>query len=628
MNFGLYGTTWWGKKWLESLLESVDPKVVAAGLRYAQKGQVQKIDLLDNRIMAETLGPAGGKHNHYLVFPKFPKEKADLFVNLLKQQPSDLLALSNGAMNPSMELLLSKSELSLFDSVGQVQLNCDCKDALPCKYIVACLLKIAEQIDENPFVLFRIHGLEIEHLKDYKPEQIEVEVPKETALVRCKTAFLENRPDVVQRVPELDVEQWQDYSRILPGMLCDSKSFCPSGDFRKSYIDEQDRCREFYLTYKDFDTFTTEFSFGNRSTFLAVGDSLKVIHRKNWSWNFVQMNEAGNVLQQAISPYDAMQLLCALPRESFSRHHISVRYLHCLLVAAFYFIRTGAIYPQIFSFGRDSIQIRWLPAEMLPDILSVVSLLEKYAPKNIAQTAREEEFLEIQESAEHILSIFIVQLISLFRRRNPLKHSPHENLLKFFFNCISAKLNDTLKKILGSIQQWFSVYNSLDFRTPLLFSCSEAEDEIALEIFVLEHSGRIPLSKIYEDKDPRLLSIVSILRGIGETFKPLNDYMENHARQSILMSGSDLKCFMDYCLKKLEFLGIQAELPQSLLRVEKPKFNIRLQGSIGFGAFNAEDLLDFDWEVALGENKISAEEFLRLAEQADGMLKYNSTFVR
>ncbi len=629
MNFGFYGTTWWGKKWLENLLSSADPKVIATGLRYAQKGQVTKLDLIDNRVISEILGPAGGKHNNYLVFPKFEKEKGELFASLLKQQPSDLLALSNGAMNLSIELLLSKSGLALFDSIEQVNLNCDCKDPLPCKYVVATLLKIAEKLDENPFALFRLHGLDIEYLKDYKPEQAEIEVPKESALVRCKAAVIESNLNVPQRTPELDVEHWNDYSSILPAMLQNFPKFCPTGNFRKSFADELERCRQYYLGFKDFDEFAEKYKVYNASTFLVEGDYLWLVHKNNWSWNFVQANKAGKVVQQALSPKNAMGALCTLCASNFSWHHVNLRYLQRLMMAAFYFIRTGAIYPQVFWIGPETAQMRWLPAEMLPDVLAIVADLEKSAPKNIVQTAREEEFFEVLEPVEHILSQFIVQMIAFFRKYNPAtRHSPHENLLSFFFDCKSGRLANNARAIPSKIQQWFSVYSTLDFKTPLLFSCSEAGDEIALEIFVMENGGRTPLSILFENNDARLLSVVSILNGIAESFKPMNAYIEQKAANPILMHGSDLLDFLQDSMKKLEIFGIQTELPQSLLHVEKPKVLMRLQGSIGFGAFNAEDLLDFDWEVALGDNKIPADEFLQLAEQADGMLKYKSTFIQ
>lgn len=630
MNFGNYGTSWWGKKWLENLLAEVDPKVVATALRYAQKGQLAKMELNDHRVLADVTGPAGGNHSVYLVFPKFEKEKGELFINLLKQQPSDLLALSNDVMNPSIELLLNKSGLTLFPTIDAVNQNCDCKDPLPCKYIVTTLLKMAEQIDKNPFLLFKIYNQDIEYLKNYKPEQLgEVEVPKESALVRSKVTTVANNLNVPLRTPDIDFEHWNDYSKILPAMLQNFPKFCPSGNFRKSFADELERCRQYYLGFESFEEFADHFKVYNSNTFLMEGDFLRAIHKKNWNWTFVHGDKTGKIIQSGLSVKSAMGALCILSEGNFSWHHPNVRYLQRLMMAAFYLIRTGTIYPQVFWLGAETAQMRWLPAEMLPDILTIVSDLEKAAPPSLVQTAKEEEFQDMMEPAEHILSLFIGQLLIFFRKYNvPTKRSPHENLLSFFFDCKSGRLANNAQTIPAKIQQWFSVYSTLDFKTPLLFSCSDAGDLIALEVFVLEGNVRVPLSHLFEEKDSRLLSVISILNGIAESFKPMNTYIENKASSPILMEGFNLVEFLENTIKKLEIFGIQTELPNSLQKINRPKPVMKLQGSIGFGAFNTEDLLDFDWEVALGDEKISAEEFLELAEEAGGLLRYKETFIR
>ena len=86
--------------------------------------------------------------------------------------------------------------------------------------------------------------------------------------------------------------------------------------------------------------------------------------------------------------------------------------------------------------------------------------------------------------------------------------------------------------------------------------------------------------------------------------------------------------FVVICLKKLQVFGIRTDIPKSLLNIGKPKPKMRLQGSMSFGAFTAGDLLDFDWEVAIGDENVSAEEFLAMAENADGLLKYKSQYVQ
>ncbi len=635
MDFGYSGNTWWSKKWLETLLQNVQSDTLTTALRYYSRGQLTTLEITDNRIISHVRGPNGGFHDNYVVFPKVPKEKTDVLVSLLKQQPTELRALSNDTLNPSLELLLAKCGITLFDLPDDVKMGCDCKDPTPCKYIVTTFLGIAKEMVDNPFVLFKIHGMDIEFLKDFKQEQSEImEAPYESALVHGIHVPSDklSEESSTGRIPEIDFEQWHDYSRILPAMLQNFPDFCPAGNFRKSFADEMEFCRKYYSEFDSFYDFAEQFRLYHNKTFMMEGESLQVIHSNGWKWHFIQSKD-GQVISSDLSVETAMGALCALSQGNFFMHHVTVRFLHRALMAAFYLVKTGAIYPQVFWIGKDVAQMRWLPAEMLPDVLAFVAEFEKYAPANIALMDNDEDRLLLASPAEHILSLFISQLLRFARKFKPqAQKSKHENLLVFFFNCISGKLANNAHAIPGKIQQWFSVYSSLDFRAQILFVCSELGKDIALDVFVLDGEGpdarRVPLAQLFESNDSRLLSILSILNGIAETFKPMEKYLERKAGSSIVMHGAELLDFLQNSLKKLEVLDIKAELPKSLLNVARPKTQMRVQGTMSFGAFKAQDLLDFDWEVAIGDEEISAEEFLKLAQDAEGLLKYKSQYIR
>ena len=792
MDFGSYGKTWWANKWLCSILATASEQAILQGLKFAARGQVTSVDIVDNRVISVVKGPNGGLHNNYIVFPKFSKESSEIFVSFLKQQPAELLALNNKALSPSLELLMSKSGLQLFDDPAKVNMGCDCRDERPCKYLVATFLKIAEQADKEPNVLFKIHGLDLEFIKDFKPDAMEMEAPAEANLVRSFSkatrlvsssaendagvsgngsvagngngkstgesagiaSAIENAAGKVtesnanvagdgngnragngnwnragdgngnragdgngnragdgngnragenaereeqnaaeltyaedasaslfggykgsgreslnsippKQLPTFDFKSWKDYSHILPAMLQNFPKFCPAGNFRKSFTDELQACHKFFCDFENFDVFSEHFRVNNAKTFLMENEQLRLFHKPGWHWNFEQ-SMAGKIINSNLTVTNVMGALCCLSAGNFSWHHYSVRYLHLMLQVAFYLVRTGAIYPQVFWIGKDVAQMRWLPAEMLPEILYIVADLEVTAPRELAWTSKDESFFEIAEPAEHILSLFISQLLKFARKyKTPLKTN-HGNLLSFFFDSVSGKLANNAHAIPGKIQQWLSVYSCLGCRTQILFVCSEMDEDVALDVFVLDEDGtatsdaeksvagksvagnagenmtsvagnaagllnvarRTPLSELFENNDSRLLSIMSVLNGIADGFKPLDAYLERRASEPILMRGAELLDFLQDCLKKLQLFGIQTEIPKSLLNIGKPKPKMRLQGSMSFGAFTAGDLLDFDWEIAIGDENISAKEFLELAEQADGLLKYKSSYVQ
>lgn len=623
MEYGVYGSTWWSRKWLDHLLSGASGRDIDYAFKYVARGQVQPFTLADNRIVASVKGPNGGLHNVYLVFPRFDKERADVFVGLLKQQPVELAALSNGAINQSIELILSKCGLSLFDTLDRVNMNCDCKDALPCRYVISVFLKLAEMMSANPFVLFKIHGLDIAYLKDYKPEPVESDVPSESTLVRILP--VSNRV-ASPRIPMFKFGEWRDYSHILPAMLSNFPEFCPAGNFKKSFVDELERCRAFYNHFEKFEQFAVDFGIYHAHTFLMEKERLQIVHGRGWQWTFNQLEDEREVAT-GLSVENVMGALCRLNQDCVWHNHVTVRFVHQLLQVAYYLVRCGAIYPQVFWLNNVTAQMRWLPAEMLPDVLSVVSDLEKSVPDDFAFTMRDQVREDLECAAEHILSVFIGKLLKFARTAQSYKKGPHENLLGFFFDCKSGRLAANGLKIPSKIQAWFSVYNSLEFNHKIIFHCSECGRDIAMDVLIETAAGREPLKALYENSDPRLLSLMNVLNCVAETFKPLNAYLKCRAAEPLVMQGAELKEFVTYSVKKFEVFGIVTEMPRSLKEMARPKQQMKLKGSLGIGAFTAGDLLDFDWEVALGDENVSAEEFLRLAKDAGGLLKYKDRYI-
>lgn len=623
MEYGVYGSTWWSRKWLDHLLSGASGRDIDYAFKYVARGQVQPFTLADNRIVASVKGPNGGLHNVYLVFPRFDKERADVFVGLLKQQPVELAALSNGAINQSIELILSKCGLSLFDTLDRVNMNCDCKDALPCRYVISVFLKLAEMMSANPFVLFKIHGLDIAYLKDYKPEPVESDVPSESTLVRILPV---NDRVASPRIPMFKFGEWRDYSHILPAMLSNFPEFCPAGNFKKSFVDELERCRAFYNHFEKFEQFAVDFGIYHAHTFLMEKERLQIVHGRGWQWTFNQLEDEREVAT-GLSVENVMGALCRLNQDCVWHNHVTVRFVHQLLQVAYYLVRCGAIYPQVFWLNNVTAQMRWLPAEMLPDVLSVVSDLEKSVPDDFAFTMRDQVREDLECAAEHILSVFIGKLLKFARTAQSYKKGPHENLLGFFFDCKSGRLAANGLKIPSKIQAWFSVYNSLEFNHKIIFHCSECGRDIAMDVLIETAAGREPLKALYENSDPRLLSLMNVLNCVAETFKPLNAYLKCRAAEPLVMQGAELKEFVTYSVKKFEVFGIVTEMPRSLKEMARPKQQMKLKGSLGIGAFTAGDLLDFDWEVALGDENVSAEEFLRLAKDAGGLLKYKDRYI-
>lgn len=79
----------------------------------------------------------------------------------------------------------------------------------------------------------------------------------------------------------------------------------------------------------------------------------------------------------------------------------------------------------------------------------------------------------------------------------------------------------------------------------------------------------------------------------------------------------------------LELLGIQFILPKALQKILKPRLSVSAKGksSNTLSNLNMANLLEFSYEVSLGDTKISLAEFRKLVKSKTNLVKFNDEYV-
>ena len=93
----------------------------------------------------------------------------------------------------------------------------------------------------------------------------------------------------------------------------------------------------------------------------------------------------------------------------------------------------------------------------------------------------------------------------------------------------------------------------------------------------------------------------------------------------------DLNCLSDFLFSiapSLKLLGIKIMLPKSLKNLARPKVTMKISGRSNNtkSYIRLDDLLNFDWQIALGDNNISYEDFLKLYSKASGLVKIKQSY--
>lgn len=163
---GDFGKSWWAKRW-QAVLESFRiGGRLARGRTYARQGQVLSIDIHLGEVTAKVQGSRPIPYDVTIGVAKLEAMEWDQVLAVLSKQALFVAKLLAGEMPHDIEGVFTQANVSLFPlRRGDLQTDCSCPDeANPCKHIAAVYYLLGEEFDRDPFLLFRLRGLEREEL--------------------------------------------------------------------------------------------------------------------------------------------------------------------------------------------------------------------------------------------------------------------------------------------------------------------------------------------------------------------------------------------------------------------------------------------------------------------------------
>lgn len=152
--------TWWGEKFLEALKSFIEEGRLKRGSAYRTSNRLSNYQQEQNTVSATMMGNI----NPYFGVHKVPYYKSQIIFSKLVDAAS---IISNIENDPLLLAKLVTRELPstvsaiLPPNSKDIETSCSCPDwENPCKHIAGLYLKIAEEIDYNPLLLFELRGIE------------------------------------------------------------------------------------------------------------------------------------------------------------------------------------------------------------------------------------------------------------------------------------------------------------------------------------------------------------------------------------------------------------------------------------------------------------------------------------
>lgn len=154
-----FGLTWWGKKWVDVLSQFECDQRMSRGRAYARADRVKDFKIEKGKICAAVKGSLG-TYKVDIKFDEFKDKDWNRIVTKLNSEPLLVGKLLNNEMPEELDESWGyKFVPESFKS------DCSCPDsANPCKHIAAVFYTLADEIDYDPMILFKLRGMEKEKL--------------------------------------------------------------------------------------------------------------------------------------------------------------------------------------------------------------------------------------------------------------------------------------------------------------------------------------------------------------------------------------------------------------------------------------------------------------------------------
>ena len=163
---GAFGSSWWARRWIQTLEEFRIGTRLGRGRSYARRGQVISIDVEPGAVAAKVQGSRKRPYNVSIGVRTISLPDWERLQEVMAEQPIIAASLLSGRMPENIEDAFRSVGLSMFPNrEDDLETECSCPDwSNPCKHVAAVYLLLGEEFDRDPFLIFRLRGMDREDL--------------------------------------------------------------------------------------------------------------------------------------------------------------------------------------------------------------------------------------------------------------------------------------------------------------------------------------------------------------------------------------------------------------------------------------------------------------------------------
>jgi uncharacterized Zn finger protein/superfamily II DNA or RNA helicase len=630
-----YGQTWWGGEWLNALSHIDYSNRLPRGRSYANKGAVKEIAIIGNAIHAKVQGTRRKPYKVIVQIPAFSSKEKAALTDAISGNPLLLSKLLNRELPAALNRIAAEKGIQIFPRRwDDLEMNCSCPDwAVPCKHLAAVINMIANEIDRNPFVVFKLHGFDIiEALKSNGFEAVDesVSIPSVETL-KAEATETTTEPDPNPALERIDFSRITEMREDLLALLAEKPVFF-SSDFR-AVLDKIYRKTARHVARQlkqaggneedapvNYEKFShTEWQL-NDGVFFS---SCRIEADEEEALFFEKTEELTRFLSE-IPPKFITKLEPGLALTYFI-YHFSLK-----------LVEKSAIVTQLIELSDTSYTIRWIPALINEEVQAVFDTLAGVCPTGLVRSNRKNTVLRRDEQVKSVVSVFVRHFIQEAGQDSKLREEPASRIFVDDFACRFDGMGQ--KEIPSSIQRWLDkFFMSRQVYIPVL-KLDEDEESGLFSLSVHIENSNEPLKEpvgleevmtngAYTDGRMEILRNIDLFAG---SFPALEKIIATSGREVPTFRPDELPDVLFNILPLIKLSGIKIILPYSLKSLVRPKATVALSangGETSKSFLKLDEILNFQWKVALGDELMDPNQFSKLVEGLSGIVKWKEQYV-
>ncbi|MDP1898984.1 MAG: SNF2-related protein [Rubrivivax sp.] len=631
-----YGRTWWGEQWLQSLAEIDHDNRLPRGRTYANRGAVRDLVVQANRIRARVQGSRARPYDIDIEVPPIAAADADRLAQRLAADAGLIARLLNRDLDPAVLKEAAALGIKVFPSRwSDLKMHCSCPDwAVPCKHLAAVIYLLSQEIDGDPFLVFRLRGVDLGALLGQHGMVINAEADR--VLPKSVLALFDEQPPQETVAPPLPVDHAAlariDFTTIpdlresLWRLLPAQPVFFRGGDFRET-------------TRKAITRIAREARRQLDAPAIRDADGpLPEGHLQVTVDDHGTLIPAGaTVAAQALDSLSVvLQVIASLPPARLADMPTEFAHLNTLRLLALHLLAQGAVVPQVFASDAKTASLRWCAAELDTTVHGIVELIAAGLPPGLVLHRQGRRPLSAGTQARVLLSA----LIDAFVRdcADKADRAEDNKVLALFFGSGRARFDGPGEgAIAGSIHAWLSrLHLTRQAHRPVLqIDEASAGGGFELSLAVADERATLdaptPLAEVIAKPAwaARRFTVLKTVAMLAEFHPPLNDYVHTGARRPLAVRPEELPPLLFETLPALRLMGVRTLLPRALERLWRPRLSMQIKATVGSmpSLLKADAIFSFDWNVSIGDAMLTAAEFERLLGKASGIVQFRGQYI-